>query len=288
MRCLLALACVLFASSAMADEVVGVADPTVFSLLSDDEVLENPVDGAGEVESTPDDTPTLDPYESARRSKTVKRESRIFWYAAGASALTSLAVRVIAIIPGMFALGAAATVGAVVGPPALIAMLGAMAIGLVTVDAAVAALATTILFDAMSTHYSSRYFAVFGGQFAGNVITLGTLGLLAGYAGLAVNGAYTLEGYVGRDPGNVLLAFSIFGVMPAFVVVFLAAFIFPAAIGAWAAMVAARPREGYVVDKSWHPLQVLHRDAVPFDPREVVWSDRKLPALGPKLTIPGT
>ncbi len=216
------------------------------------------------------------------RVRGVHEESRVFWYAAGASALTSLVVRVLAFLPavigGLLIIG----VNVAVGPAATLALVVGLIVGLSAVDAGLAALAGSLVFDSLSDFYDSSFFAAFGGQFLGNAAALGVSGLTVGFGLALILGTTILTQFIGEGITIGFTVLSFFGLIPAIVIGFFASVALPALVGAWAISMSAQPREGFKIDPNWAPLAPrVERQRAPRGDREVA-------LFWPRLVLPGT
>jgi len=192
--------------------------------------------------------------ESLPRARGIAGESRVFWYATGASALASLGLRVVAFVPGLIAALTIGTMSFAFGPAVPMILFVALATGFAGVDAAVGALAGSLVFDRASSFYDSRYVAAFTGQFLGNALAVGVGSLLFGYGMMLITGATMLTEFTGPSVLVGLSFFSFFGFLPAAVVAFFASIALPSLVGAWALANTASPRAGYRVDPTWSPF----------------------------------
>jgi hypothetical protein len=213
------------------------------------------------------------------RRVTVQEESRVFWYAAGASAITSVGARVLLVVPGLFALGLAGASSALLGPVGTFMLLVGLATGFVVGDAALSALAASLVYDNVSRFYSSRYLPTFAGHLLGNVLSVGATSLMIGFGGMLLFGLESLSAFAGPGAFQAILVFTTLGVMPAFVVAFLASVAVPAVIGTWALAASASPRAGFVIEPGWRPLGLL--------PPPRTRDDERLPMFA-SIAIPST
>jgi hypothetical protein len=193
------------------------------------------------------------------RVSTFHDETRTFWYASGAGAVTSLAARVFVGIPGALMLfGTSATgvsnlaAAGIVGPTALIVTVGAIAL-MTIVDAAISALASTMVFNNMSRFYKGEWLSSFLGQLTGNALSGSVFWLTFGFGGLALDGLAGLQGLLVDGVISGMQVFSILGAMPAVVISFLATLALPALMGTWSMAAVAEPRDNYKIDPTWHP-----------------------------------
>lgn len=257
---------------------------TRLALADDEPAAAAPAADASAPSEGDDAAPAVEDEDLSRfpRVRGVHEESRVFWYAAGASALTSLVVRVLAFLPavigGLLIIG----VNVAVGPAATLALVVALIVGLSAVDAGLAALAGSLVFDSLSDFYDSSFFAAFGGQFLGNAAALGVSGLTVGFGLGLILGTTILTQFIGEGITIGFTVLSFFGLIPAIVIGFFASVALPALVGAWAISMSASPRAGFKIDPNWAPLAPqVERPAAPR-------GDRNASLFGPKLVLPGT
>jgi hypothetical protein len=204
-----------------------------------------------------------------RRVPSFHDETRVFWYAAGASAITSLAGRVLLSVPAVFIAAFAGVLGVALGPVAG----WALAVGVVGIavlaDAALAALAGSIVYDSVSRFYDTSFLAGFAGHVTGSALSIGVAALTFGFGGMLLGGLEAIAPLAVSSAFQATQMFMFLGVMPAFVVSFLASVALPALIGTWALAVTARPKDGYVMDPEWRPLSARIDAALPPERRSV-------------------
>ncbi len=219
------------------------------------------------------------------RVTSFKDETRVFWFSAGASAITSLATRVLLIIPMWVVIGLA-TVGTapLLGPVAtFVIVLGAVA-GFSIADSAAAAAVSSLVFDNASDFFTSSFLASFGGHLTGNALAAGVMWLSVGFGGMLLFGLDALSAFTTGTALSAIALFSVLGTVPVFVVAFLASVALPALIGTWATAVTAKPREGYVIDPTWRPLA-----SAPGSPRALPEERFRVPMRSlVSVAIPGT
>jgi len=237
---------------------------------------------AAAIESGTLPSTTTEPAPVLTRARGIAGESRVFWYAAGASALASLGARVIAFVPGLFAAIAIGSMTIPFGPAVPMILFVALATGYAAVDAAIGALAGSLVFDRASSFYDSRFVAAFSGQFLGNALAVGVASLTFGYGLMLFTGVSLLTEFIGPGVLVGFTFFSFFGFLPAAVVAFFASIALPALVGSWALASTATPREGYRIDPTWDPFAMRH-DVSPPRPREreVALSTLQLPFASP-------
>lgn len=181
----------------------------------------------------------------------IERDSRAFWYAAGAGAVTTLAVHILGGIP-VLAVGSS-FVGSLIGagmPGAVAAALG-LFIAYSAAEAAISALVSTLVFNTMSTTYEASYLSGFLGHFAGGIGATAVTTLTFGGGLLLLHGAGVLTEFTGGAGISSLQIFSFLGAMPAVVIAGTALVAVPAIATAWALAAGAAPKTGYAIDDDW-------------------------------------
>lgn len=220
---------------------------------------------------------------AGRRVGAVADEGRVFWYAMGASALTSLGTRVFLFFPALLLTVPIAMVGAAFGPVATAVMFVGLIGGIAAIDAALAALAGAFVFDSMSRFYEASFIAGFVGQILGSAVAAAAIGVMVGFGLLYIGGVNALVQFVGTQILIGITALSILGLMPVVVLGFFATVVLPAVGGAWAMSVTATPIEGFEVDPTWDPEPMVQRA----NPRELRRDERRV--FTPiRVAIPGT
>lgn len=226
--------------------------------------------------------PSTETTPQLSRARGIASESGVFWYAAGASALASLGARVIAFVPGLIAAIAIGSMAIPFGPAVPMILFVALATGYAAIDAAIGALAGSLVFDRASSFYDSRFVAAFSGQFLGNALAVGVASLMFGYGLMLLTGVNMLTEFIGTGVPIGFAFFSFFGFLPAAVVAFFASIALPALVGSWALASTATPRAGYVIDPTWDPF-AMRREVAPPRPRdrEVALSTLRMPFASP-------
>lgn len=244
------------------------------------------LEGQGQRLAQASEAPTLSTVPAPRVSS-FRDESRVFWFSAGASAVTSLAARVLLIIPAWIGVAfAQAASAALLGPVAsfilVLGIVGAYTVG----ESAAAALVSGLVFDNSSRFYTSSFLPTFAGHLAGNAIAAGVLWLSVGFGGMLLYGLDAISAFTTGTAVGAVTVFSILGAMPVFVVAFLASVALPAVLGTWALAATARPREGFVIDPTWRPAAGGRRSSV----ERALPEDRERVPLRTLVTvaIPGT
>lgn len=204
------------------------------------------------------------------RVTSFRDETRVFWFSAGASAITSLATRVVLIIPTwIVVLFAVAGNAPLLGPAAgLVMVLGAIA-GFTIGDSAAAALVSSLVYDNASRFYTTSFLASFGGHLAGNALAAGVMWLSLGFGGMLLYGLDAISAFTTGAASTAIGIFSTLGAMPIFVVAFLASVALPSVLGTWSMAATARPKEGYVIDPTWKPLASVTQRVLPEDKNHV-------------------
>jgi|GEM_PF-1937737 len=189
----------------------------------------------------------------ASRAPRVRGESRIFWYALGASALASLASRFVSIGPAVVAFAAffLITSNAAVAPALAALLLGGLFAGYISIDAAIAALAGSFVFNSLSKHYKSNFWSGFLGQMAGNALAVSAIGLMVGFGLLYSSGVEAMAQFLAADFAQAVSTFSFIGLMPVAIISLFISVAVPAVTGAWGLSMGAKPADGFSVDPTW-------------------------------------
>ena len=218
-----------------------------------------------------------------RRVGAVSDEGRVFWYSMGASALTSLGIRVFLFFPAVLIALSFAAFGASLGPVAMMVMLVGLFGGIAVIDAALAALAGAFVFDSMSRYYDGNFLGAFLGQAFGTGIAVAAVGIMVGFGALYIAGINAVVQFVGTQIIGAVVALSVLGIMPVVVLGFFATVVFPAMGGAWGLALTARPIEGFKIDPTWDPELLTERAR----PKGLEKADRRV--FAPlRVAIPGT
>lgn len=183
----------------------------------------------------------------------VERDTRAFWYAAGAAAVTSLGAHVLIGIPVLVL--SAGILGSLGGGGALpvITLVAALGIGgaYAFAESLVAALAATLVFNGMSEIYEGDYLTALMAHFTGNLVSTAVTSLTFGGGLLLFHGVGQLAEFTGQAGLTTLQIFSFLGAMPAVVIAGIALIAVPALVSAWALASSAHPRPGYEIDEDW-------------------------------------
>ncbi len=217
------------------------------------------------------------------RARGLSREARTFWYTMGAGLLSSIIVRSVAMVPLSMAALAATALAGLIGPAATLVLFVGMGVGVITIDAAVAALASTLTFDVMSEFYRSRYLTSFSGHFLGNALAAAVAGLVFAMPMMLIAGITVFTDFAVAELITGFTVFTTIGLIPAFPAVFIASLGLPAILGAWSTSVSASTKEGFVIDPGWFPLSAGRSAPRPAPPTE-----RSAQLFGPRLLLPGT
>ncbi len=198
----------------------------------------------------------------------VERDTRAFWYAAGAAAVTSLGAHVLIGIPVLVL--TAGVLGGLAGGGALPIVTLAIALGVggayAFAESLVAALAATVVFNGMSEIYEGDYLSALMAHFMGNLVSTAVTSLTFGGGILLFHGVGQLAEFTGQAGLNTLQIFSFLGAMPAIVIAGIALIAVPALVSAWALATSAHPRPGYAIDEDWQKptAQALPPSREPF------------------------
>jgi len=184
----------------------------------------------------------------------IERDTRAFWYAAGASAVTTLGSHVLAGIPtivvGGNVLNAMLTSGSGQLAGAIAVLAGLYALYTV-VESALAAGVSMLVFDSMSETYEGRFASGFLAHFAGSIASTAVTTLTFGGGAMLFHGMGLLGEFTGGAGMTSVQIFSFLGAMPAVVIAGTALIAVPALATAWGLAAGAKPREGFAIDENW-------------------------------------
>lgn len=204
-------------------------------------------------------TPVLDALAAGRAPTVpahyawVERDTRAFWYAAGASAVTTLGVHILGGLPTLV-FGGTVVQGMLssgLGFPTVTAVALGLFLTYTAAESAVTALVATHVFNSLSTTYEAHYLSGFLAHFAGGVASTAVTMLTFGGGLLLFHGVGLLSEFTGSAGISSLQIFSFLGAMPAVVVAGTALIAVPALATAWALAAGATPRAGYAIDEQW-------------------------------------
>ncbi len=198
----------------------------------------------------------------------IERDTRAFWYSAGAAAVTSLGTHVLVGIPSLVVLGAGVAGIAATAPITALALsvgiLGLYAFG----ESLLSSLAGYIVFNGMSETYQGNYLTCLLAHFGGNLASTAVTTLTFGGGALLFHGMGLLAEFTGGAGIGTVSIFSFLGAMPAIVIAGIAVIAVPALAASWALAVSATPRAGYEIDDQWlapppaSAERTKHRDPV--------------------------
>ena len=221
--------------------------------------------------------------ELAPRYDWMAEESRAFWYSAAAAGAVSGGMRLIIGLP-VFGAGLGAVSQASAAAPVLGLALTLGLVGLYSLaESLVVGLAELIVFNAMSRVYEGDYLTAVAAHFAGNIFASGAALLTFGGGLVLLGGLDQLREFTGGAGIDMVTVFSVVGALPAVVVVGIALIAIPALLSSWAVAVAAKPRDGYLVDPNWQSPT-----ARAIDPSRKRHDGDDVPISGVAIAIPGT
>ncbi len=186
----------------------------------------------------------------------VERDTRAFWYSAGAGAVTSLASHVLIGVPTLVlsvglimgvTAGAAPAVGFAVGLALAIGIGGTYAFA----ESLLSALASTLVFNGLSELYEGDYVTALMAHFGGSLVSTAVTTVTFGGGVLLFHGMGALAEFTGSAGLTTVQVFSFLGAMPAVVIAGIALIAVPALVTAWALAVSASPRKGFEIDEEW-------------------------------------
>lgn len=215
----------------------------------------------------------------------IERDTRAFWYAAGAGAATTLGIHILGGLPTL-AIGGAWVASLVsAGLPTAVAVALGLFVTYTAAEAAISALVSTLVFNALSTTYEASYLSGFLGHFAGGVAATAVTTLTFGGGLLLLHGAGVLTEFTGGAGLASLGIFSFLGAMPAVVIAGTALVAVPAVATAWALAAGAAPKPGYAIDEHWRQPGLQSRSDDPARARQLGTVAVAMPLAVP---LPGT
>ena len=200
----------------------------------------------------------------------VERDTRAFWYAAGAGAVTTLGTHVLAGIPTLALAGN--VISLMLANGGLVGALAATAGFFMAYSAAEAALSTLVamlVFDGLSDTYESHFMSGFAGHLVGAIASTAVTTLTLGGGMLLFHGVGLLRDFTGGAGFQSLSVFSLLGAMPAVVIAGIALIAVPALATAWALSAGASAKPGFAIDEHWASPTVSERLEDPSHARTV-------------------
>lgn len=193
----------------------------------------------------------------------VERDTRSFWYSAGAGAVTTLGTHILVGLPTLFI--SAGLIGPMMndGSPAALAVGVGIFTAYTLLESGLSSLVAMLVFDSMSETYESRYLTGFLGHFGGAVLSTAVTTLTFGFGLLALHGSTVLSDFTGNAGFQALSIFSVLGAMPAVVIAGTALIAVPALTTSWALSAGAVARPGYEIDPRWRIPTVAERTEDP-------------------------
>jgi hypothetical protein len=181
----------------------------------------------------------------------VERDSRAFWYSAGAGAVTTLGAHLLVGTPTL-----AVSVGllsGLSGAPLLVAWLG-IYVGYTAAESMLSGLVAGLVFDSMAQTYRSNFITGAMAHMAGSMLSTTVVSLIGGFGYLVFHGSGLLAPFTGTAGISGLGVLTLLGALPAVVVAGTAVIAIPALVTAWALSASAQPRDGYTIDQNWQAL----------------------------------
>jgi len=190
----------------------------------------------------------------------VERDTRAFWYAAGAGAVTTLGTHVLAGIPTLALAGQVVSLmlsnGGLVG--ALAATAGFF-VAYSAAEATISALVSMLVFDSMSDTYESHFLSGFAAHLVGSLASTAVTTMTFGGGLLLLHGMGLLSEFTGGAGLESLTVFSLLGAMPAVVIAGTALIAIPALATAWALSAGATAKPGFAIDERWMAPTISQR-----------------------------
>ncbi len=208
----------------------------------------------------------------------VERDTRSFWYSAGAGGLASLGVHLLVGIPVTVIGGTWVGSLAAAGTPAAVAVALGLFCAYAVAEAAVSSAVATLVFDSLSSTYESHFASGFFGHLAGTGAAVAVAALTLGGGVLLFHGLGVLSEFTGSAGFSTIGVFSLLGAMPAVLIVGAALVALPAVASSYALAVGATAKSGYEIDEDWQrPTQ----EGRVFDPARA----RQFSVAAPMVTM---
>jgi hypothetical protein len=185
----------------------------------------------------------------------VERDTRAFWYAAGAGAVTTLGTHLLVGVPVLAVSTAVLFAG---GGVPLWAGLG-IYVGYSAAESLLSGLVAQLVFDSMAQTYRTNFITGAMAHMAGSMVSTTVVSLIGGFALLSFHGANLLAPFTAGAGIGGLGVLTLLGALPAVVVAGTAVIAIPALVTSWALAASAQPRDGYAIDPQWQALD-LHTD----------------------------
>ncbi len=182
----------------------------------------------------------------------VERDTRAFWYSAGAGAVTTLGTHLLIGTPTL-AISSSLLVG-VSGAPLLAAVLG-IYVGYTAVESLLSGLVAGLVFDSMAQTYRSNFLTGAMAHMAGSMLSTTVVSLIGGFGLLVFHGTTLLTPFTAGAGIGGLGVLTLLGALPAVVVAATAVIAIPALVTSWALSASAQPREGYMIDQNWQAIE---------------------------------
>jgi hypothetical protein len=181
----------------------------------------------------------------------VERDTRAFWYSAGAGGLLSLGIHLFGGIPAVVFGATWLGVLASSGSPATLAIGLGLFSAYVVAEAAASSLVATLVFNSLSSVYEGHFSSAFFGHLLG-VGAATAIGAVTFGGGMVLfHGLGVLTEFTGSAGVSGIQVFSLLGALPAVVVVGAALVVLPAVASSYALAAGATARPGYEIDEQW-------------------------------------
>lgn len=193
-----------------------------------------------------------EPPQLPSRYAWVERDTRAFWYSAGAGAVTTLGAHLLIGTPTL-----AVSVGLLsgVGGAPLLAAVAGIYIGYTAAESLLSGLVAGLVFDSMAQTYRSNFISGVMAHMAGSMLSTTVVSLIGGFGLLVFHGSGLLTPFTAGAGVTGLGVLTLLGALPAVVVAGTAVIAIPALVTAWALSASAQPRDGYVIDRNWQALE---------------------------------
>ena len=217
----------------------------------------------------------------------IERDTRAFWYSAGAAAVTSLGTHVLVGIPTLV-LASAGIAGIAATAPITALAIAVGVVGLYAFsESLLSSLAGFLVFNGMSETYESNYLTALLAHFGSTLASTAVTTLTFGGGALLFHGMGLLSEFTGGAGLSTVQIFSFLGAMPAIVIAGIAMIAIPALATAWALSVSATPRAGYEIDENWLSARDVAVPSQPaLEPDAAPVRNRRDPVVVTAFTMP--
>lgn len=213
----------------------------------------------------------------------VEGDTRAFWYAAGAGAVTTLGTHILIGLPTLFIAGNFVSPLLAESSPMGLVVIGGVFAAYTLVESSLSSLVSMLVFNSMSQTYEAQYLTGLLSHFGGAMVATTVTSLTFGLGLLMMHGTGVLVPFTGGAGIQTLNIFSLLGAMPAAVIAATALVAVPALTTSWGLAAGARPRAGYAVDEQWQQATLIERAD---DPTRDRHAPERVAVIGVPIALP--